>query len=580
MRNTPRMVWMIVALAIAISRQWAGASAEEAKNRPEIWTLPGLERVLRDAPASPNKKAVVHAARNEWESFQIALRSPTPVRITDVAVGTLRGPSGATLPADCVTLFREHQLHLTIPSRENTDFHEGWYPDALIPFRHPTTGERLTGGRFQAVPFDLPANETHAFWVDLHVPRDAAAGTYSGEVAVKIEGADPMAVPVEILVWDFTLPERAAMYTEMCGTPAERMTRYYGDLVKKGAVAKLPDFGPIREQCAQLETDHRLNAPPPSDLLADDRREDGSFDLTAEQLAGLRRWAGKYHLTAIAVPGPDRRFKDPVADRDKINRWLKSWDRAADAAGLGDRLLYTYLIDEPNTRTAYDFIRRWGSVVRQSGSRVKVLVTEQPKTQNEAWGDLYGAIDIWVPLFPLFDPETGRARQERGEQIWTYTALCQGKKPTPWWQTDFPIVNYRVPAWIGWRYQMKGLLYWAGLSFWYHVEDTWTDPKTYQPGNRSRPIAKREIYNGEGLLVYPARDVGFDGVVPSMRLKAIRDGLEDFDYLTMLESRGLRGKALEVVMPIAGSWYDWARDAAPYLKARDRLAALILEGKK
>jgi hypothetical protein len=34
-------------------------------------------------------------------------------------------------------------------------------------------------------------------------------------------------------------------------------------------------------------------------------------------------------------------------------------------------------------------------------SGVQVLVVEQTWTQNPAWGDLYGAVDIWCPLFSL-----------------------------------------------------------------------------------------------------------------------------------------------------------------------------------
>jgi hypothetical protein len=48
-------------------------------------------------------------------------------------------------------------------------------------------------------------------------------------------------------------------------------------------------------------------------------------------------------------------------------------------------------------------------------SVVKVLVVEQTKTQDPAWGDLYGAIDIWCPLFPLHDPETAAQRMALGE---------------------------------------------------------------------------------------------------------------------------------------------------------------------
>lgn len=574
MASAIRATMVVVMVVQVFTPASAGAAEASAADGLRVWTLSGLERALRESPPGTARKAVVQAARNEWESFQIALRSPKPTRITDVVVGPLRGPSNVALPASAVVLYREHQFQLTKSSPRNDAFQPGWYPDALIPLRNPMTGEPLTGGRFRAVPLDLPADETHAFWADLHVPRDAAPGRYAGEVTIQIEGGAPVAVPVEVEVWNFTLPDRAAMYTEF-GSPAERMGRYYSGLVKKGVVAKAPELGPINEQCAQVMSDHRMSSPPPRELLAEKRGADGSFDLTAEQLAGLRRWAAKYQLNAVEVPRPQGRFKDPVADRDRLNRWLKSWDRAFDAAGLGDRLLYTYLLDEPNTPTAYNEVRRWSKAIRESGSRVKVLVTEQTKTQDPAWGDLYGAVDIWVPLFPLFDPETAAARQKLGEQIWCYTALCQGKQPTPWWETDFPLLNYRVPTWIGWRYEMKGLLYWGGMSHWYGTDDVWTDPASYKHRD-----SRGTVFNGEGMLVYPARDVGFDGIVPSMRLKAMRDGLEDFDYLALLESRGLRDKALEIVMPVAGSWYDWAKDPGAYYAARERLAGLLQEGKR
>ena len=121
-----------------------------------------------------------------------------------------------------------------------------------------------------------------------------------------------------------------------------------------------------------------------------------------------------------------------------------------------------------------------GGIIRQANSVVKVYVTEQPQPQeNGNWGDLYGAVDIWCAVFSLFDPEAAAKRQALGETIWTYTALCQGEKKTPWWQTDFPLLNYRVPAWIMWRYRIRGLVYWGGLVNWTRVEVPWTQPATY-----------------------------------------------------------------------------------------------------
>ena len=220
-------------------------------------------------------------------------------------------------------------------------------------------------------------------------------------------------------------------------------------------------------------------------------------------------------------------------------------------------------------------MQRWGKAIRDAESVVKVLVVEQTWTQNEAWGDLYGAVDVWCPLFPLFKPQSAAERQAAGETVWTYTALCQREK-TPWWHIDFPLLNYRVPAWIGWRYRIRGLLYWGGMSFWRQVDDPWTDPKTLD----RRDGRQDPLYNGEGSIVYPGRAVGYDGIAPSLRLKALRDSIEDYQYLSMLESLGLAAEAEERVVPLAGSWFAWETDPVAYERARAGLAAMIAKARQ
>jgi hypothetical protein len=181
-------------------------------------------------------------------------------------------------------------------------------------------------------------------------------------------------------------------------------------------------------------------------------------------------------------------------------------------------------------------------------------------------------VDIWCPLFCLHDPETATKRLALGESIWTYTALCQGKEPSPWWHIDYPLLNYRVPAWMAWHCHMTGLLYWGGMSHWTQVDDPWTDGRTY---GRNRG-EKGPIYNGEGTIVYPARPVGYDGIVASLRLKALRDSIEDYEYLAILERKGLRAEAEKIVLPLTDSFFRWDPSPRKYQEARAKLAALIV----
>jgi hypothetical protein len=314
-----------------------------------------------------------------------------------------------------------------------------------------------------------------------------------------------------------------------------------------------------------------MNSWPLPDVLAHRPGERGDFAFSAEQIDGLKSFIAQHHVTALAVSSPARFFKDPAADRERIVAYLKSWDRVLAAIGEPDLLCYTYLIDEPNDATAYEHTRLWGTAIRAAGSKVKVLVTEQTKPQDQAWGDLYGAIDIWVPLFSLFDPETAAQRRALGESIWTYTALCQGK-PTPWWHTDFPLYHYRVPCWMAWLNHMEGLLYWGGMAHWKDVDDPWTEPATYPNRERRRTA---EGFNGEGTLLYPGEAVGFAGAVPSMRLKALRDGLEDFEYLVMLDCAGKRSMAEALLAPATTGWYEWSTSPDRYAETRRKLGCLI-----
>jgi len=309
-------------------------------------------------------------------------------------------------------------------------------------------------------------------------------------------------------------------------------------------------------------------------MIAPEAQPDGTYRIPAEQIDPFREFVDRYHINAFVVPHPRTAVKDPVAEQEKLRRWLGAWDRAAKELDRPQVLFYTYLRDEPNDEEAYRYVQKWGRAVREANSVVKVMVVEQTWTQDEAWGDLYGAVDIWCPLFSLFKADSAAKRQALGETVWTYTALCQ-RDPTPWWHTDFPLLNYRVPAWLAWRYRMRGILYWGGMAYWNDVEDPWTEPGTLDRRDRNPKL----MYNGEGSMLYPGRAVGYEGVAPGLRVKALRDAIEDYAYLSILEEKGLAEKAEKAVLPLTKSWFDWETDPAAYDRARVELAKLILAGK-
>jgi hypothetical protein len=82
-------------------------------------------------------------------------------------------------------------------------------------------------------------------------------------------------------------------------------------------------------------------------------------------------------------------------------------------------------------------------------------------------------------------------------------------------------------------------------------------------------------YNGGGLLFYPGRDAGFDGPVTSIRLKNIREGLEDYEYFAILEKLGEEEFVGEMVDTACPEWWDFTKDPEILLKVREQLAVKI-----
>lgn len=559
--RSPRCLCLALVLAFA--------SADAALAEWQVWTLGQTRRVLREDPPEAGKDVKISAAQNEWESFQVFMRSDAPVGGVRLEPGDLRGPNGAVLKAADARLYRQHQLHLTEPTSRNDAFKPGWYPDPLIPFVHPLSGKPLQEARFTAAPFDLPGDQTHGFWIDLYVPPKTQPGEYRGTYRMTAEGGKAVEIPVLLTVWNFELSATPALATSF-GSPAERLRAYYRKRSQDGKEPEPKDWDAVEKQCAQMLSEHRVNATFPERLLPQ-AQADGSFRIPAEQVQSLREFIDRYHVNAVPVPHPSSAVKNPERDRAKLHAWLAAFDRAAAELDRPQATFYTYLKDEPNDEEAYRYVQQWGRAIREAKSVVKVLVVEQTLTQNPAWGDLYGAVDIWCPLFSLHDPKTAAERRAQGETIWTYTALCQRDK-TPWWHIDYPLLHYRVPSWMAWREGMRGLLYWGGMSYWDQVDDPWTDPKTYRPGRNP----KGPLFNGEGTIVYPAGAVGYDGIAPSLRLKALRDSIEDYEYLAILDRLGRASDAKRIVQELTPSFYQWNADPMACETARAKLAELIL----
>ena len=85
--------------------------------------------------------------------------------------------------------------------------------------------------------------------------------------------------------------------------------------------------------------------------------------------------------------------------------------------------------------------------------------------------------------------------------------------------------------------------------------------------------------NGDGSVTYPGRPdkIGGSSPIPiaSIRLKQIRDGLEDLEYMYLLEDAAGRDATTKIVSNVVRKTYDFNHDAESMMATRAALASAI-----
>jgi len=490
--------------------------------RMTLWVTDSLTRVQPTDPPGTGTAAAITAARNEIEAFQVIIRAPDGQALSNVnaTVSDLVGPG--LIDKSTLTLYREHYVPVHVQSAH---VNNGWYapyspgnwPDALIPSSVP-------GGTYPSFPFAVPAGQNQPVWIDVYVPKGTPAGIYTGTVTVTADGVAPVTIPLTLTVWGFTLPDRPALASAFGGYDHSFWIAYHYSAGSDQQALKTNLYTALRA--------HRLGigvAPDVTDvggvdaLMPQQRMLEVEPDMSDADLTSL-----KNHFVA--------------------NGWVNS--------------LGVLLVDEPSTQAQYDTINQLAPRFQALG--IPLLAPIQNAT---AWTAINGSVDIWVPVFYecAYDAAQIPAKLAQGNQVWSYATGVQPNN-APTWLLDYDLIHYRIPAWLNYRHGQTGLLYWA-TAYW-EAGDPWTNADNTSPSSG----------NGEGVLFYPGDKVGApNAAIPSLRLKAIRDGVEDYGYLTLLAQLGDPALAASLTQTLAPAWDSWNHDPAALAAARAQAAIRIVE---
>jgi hypothetical protein len=488
-----------------------------------VWVSSSLIRVGKtEAPASPSS-ITLSSARGETVDTQVIVQAPASgLTHVNLSASALIGPGGASIAASNLTLYREYYITVTGTSNygggSNPPLGSGTYPEPLIPFNDPETGLALCGteAAIKACNATISAAQNQPYWIDISVPRgprNTPPGTYTGNISIAATQGS-VTIPVTLAVWNFELPAQPSelsVWSLWPPAPGNSVTTLARALMRN----KVMSWGDVTANASTNVTRFGLNR----------------FALNGLYFVGIK-CDGSYST---------------IPRTSQIN--------AAVANFRPDLPLDIYVADELNgCPNAYPALKTVGTNVHAANRSVKTIMTintPDPNLYNE--GDGRSAIDHWVLLDSVQQwpslPFTGAG------DLWSYTSCNTGRGNAPEWLIDYPPINERIQAgFLNWSQGATGILYYRS--------DGWTVGNTVGSWDKVDTTACGNglASPGDGIFLYPPGPIASSESAPGIRLKAIRDGIQDYEYAQILKSLGQVAFANSILQPIARNWSNWSHD--------------------
>ena len=570
----------------------------------QIWAVPDLEMVNQDTTPEPENEVFsevagaiqLDAAINETVSFQLVIRSErSAASVLGITVAELR-QGEAAIPQDQVTLYREQRVEVNeYPTwylkRTRHGHRPRAFPDLLIPLTAPRG----------ALPIDIERGESEAIWVDVHVPVGTEPGVYHGRVRVTTEAGAGRELALVVNVWPFALPQtrhlgvvagvqaRAVLHQhmEVEGRPYAPTRLHFDDPLYERATAVL-------DATMRLLHDHRCS-PVLTDVHPVRRMTpDGNVELDWSDydrlVAGLLEGSAFEDRAAAAA------WPMPIDDREPSPAAYDGWGSAT-----YERMVVQYLrqcvehfqdrrwfdrhyvwipLPGPGRGERYRQFERLGQLARQASPEIQLVCPLAPQPmgpfglRHDPFVDVSDYAGVWCPPPAEADAAELAHQKKAGRPAW----LRPGQPPyTGSLSLLAPGVHARSLPWQAYRFGYEGL-------FLPTVID-WEDDQTVRSAEMERS------------LIWPGKAYGVGGPIPSIRLKRLMRGLQDYEYLWLLGNNRRPGIARliagvlvryggtgcygeHLLDPREQGWVSqpWAWMLARRLMARELMAAMETAG--
>jgi len=526
-----------IAIAILL---WSG-SLTVAMAQITATLVDPLEKVFPETVFPVETFNEIDVAKGEVASFQLVLRSMQNrdgVKVT-VKVPDLAGAVVSYGPVGYVRAERAYKEQAIDRLVSNS----GFYPDPIKDNQ----------------PITLQPGLAQAFYISVAVPEQAKAGAYPVNISINT-GSETLQKSFLINVYNVKLEKQtlkiANWYTfepqylpQMNnGAEVELYSELYWKLLKV-----------LAEKMAAYGSNVALASP--LDLAIYQKKGDqytfdfSRFDRTVETFknAGVtamlegawigwrtKGWTSDF-IVLVPEPQPDTTtfLRLPIQDPRAKNfyaQFFKALVPHLKKKGWWDTY-YQHIADEPIEENKQSYI--------DIASYIKSLVPDIRIVDACHTTDLAQTIHLWVPQLDFFGKDYAfyQERKKAGDEVWFYTCLApKGNYANRF--IDLPLIKTRLLHWINYKYQVEGYLHW-GFNWW-NDEPFMESTNTNDEGGNFLPA-------GDGWIVYP----GYHKLYSSIRLEAMRDGINDNTLLRMLEAKDpvLAKKVIDGII-YKFDWYD------------------------
>jgi len=518
-----------------------------------IGTDSPMLKVLRDLPytGAIAGEAKMALTRNEEESVQITLSAlDRDLDGISLELSPLLDEQGESIPEAAASVSRIDFVKTNSPQYYSEQV--GWWPDIVFP---SPKADKVSQGTNQS------------FWVTVATDSATKPGIYRGNILIKSNGTILQTLPLQVQVWDITLPKPGKFkvigrfspnqFEEFYGwkTPREDVLADWNRYVFKKrwnttdpfASALTPNGEALK--AALTEGVNAVNLVNVSQLLEQDRE------------SRTYRW-------------PDAQHEEKV-----VNRVTQQKEQFQSMAGKSDTTLYVFGFDEQHDPGQYPLMKHVFDLAKKAAPEVRTITT----TTYSPLKELIGSVDTWVPLLGLETPELAQ-RHAAGDELFFYI-YAHPFHPFPNASLiDYPGIDGRITFWLASERGYTGFLHW--------LMNGWTansESKARWPDVAWLPYSRKnfEKRNGEGYFLYP----GPDGKpISSVRFELIRDGIEDWELIDLLKTAvthaskaspdspalKLGQDALASARSLVPKLDSYSLDTDSLMKAREQVAEALL----